>query len=215
MYLYASFSSVPVVALLLLLPALAWGKVGDINVLTAADYGVVCDGVTDTAPMLQAALTAARRPQAGEPALGKPLVMPVASAPCVLGRTILIEDVRGLEFNGSNVKFTWAGSPSAPMFLFRDARNSDFHHFEVQPRNPTHAVFRFESGAGPYNSTSNELHHIFVECFSGACQYGIEIELAGGGDGQNDLHMFHHMSFNNVTDFVCLYQWLPGQDGQL
>ena len=90
------------------------------------------------------------------------------------------------------------------MFLFRDARQSDFHHFEVQPLNPTSAVFRFESGAVPYNSTTNELHHIFVECYNAACFYGIEVEIGGGGDGQNDLHMFHHMSFNNVTQ-SCAY----------
>jgi len=197
-----------VLALLLLL----WGDVlqaqvipsppaagGSSAALQASDYGVVCDGTTDTTAALQAALDAARIGTQG-----LTLAMPRATGTCRLTSTITIANVTGLELQGNGVKFIWDGaSTTTPMFLFQDTNRAFFHNFQVaaSTAKPVATIFQFENATGgTVTPSSNLLQDVIVECTNGGCTNAIRMAQGTGGDANNEFNTFERVRVSNPAN---------------
>ena len=163
--------------------------------LHAADYGVVCDGTTNTTVAMQAALTAAKLGFQG-----RVLAMPLPTGDCVITNTLLLSEVINFALRGNGVTFRWAGPPGIPLFLFQDVQHSTLGNFNVTASLalPLDVAFQFENGPGTsLISSANHLDHVRVECTNGGCNYGIRMAL-GAGDGNNEFHRFTFMSIANA-----------------
>ena len=164
--------------------------------LHAEDYGVACDGATNSTAAMQEALDAAKTGFQGQR-----LSMPLATGDCVITGTLLLSEVTNFSLRGNGVTFRWAGPPGIPLFLFQDVQHSTLSYFSVSASTafPLEVAFQFQNGAGgSLISSANHLDHVKVECTNGGCNYGIRMAL-GAGDANNEFHRFTFMSIANVA----------------
>jgi hypothetical protein len=166
------------------------------GVIVASDYGVVCNGVTDTTTQLRNAFAAA---QVGTD--GLTLWMPTGGT-CKLSGTITISSVLGLVLEGNGVTFTWAGNNSSPMFLCQDCVGSTFRNFRVtvSVSTPILNIMQFENGPGATLApTHNTVSHVHIQCTNGGCVDGFRMALGAGGDNNNDFNVFSNVTVNNAS----------------
>src|SRR5215831_1576687 len=195
---------------LLALLFLVWSAVYNIvtqfvlplKVVYAQNFGVVCDGATDTTDAVQAAIDAARIGTKGIP-----LEMP-RGGQCIITDTLVVENVRHLLFNGNMVEFVWHGPATSPMWLLQDTRESVFEHFYINASAPnqmmTNAIQIQNGTDGLVLSTSNSFRNVVIECTNGGCEYGIAILPGPGGDHNNEFHSFMKVGVANYTKSAAL-----------
>ncbi len=184
--------------LLLLLLLLLFFLTSPAYAFKAGDYGVFCNGVTDTTEPLQAAITAAR-----VGTNGRRLTMPEGGV-CMVSNSLVIADVLGFELDGNGVQFKAVGNSLAalPLFLHQDARETVLHNFSVvaSVSVPIQTVFQYENSSGAvFAPTHNQVNHVFVQCANGGCDYGIRMVQGAGGDANNDFNTFKDVTINNVA----------------
>lgn len=170
----------------------------------ATDYGVVCNGSTDTTVALQNAINASRSGTAG-----KVLQMPDGGT-CMLSNTITVTGVVGFALVGNGVEFQPVGSTMAAksMFLYVDAQYGKLSNFKIHssPSQPLNIAIESTHGVGGLMvPTALTVEDVVINgTNTGGLQKGVAFTIGPGGDNNNEHHRLINVSVNSAT-VECFY----------